>query len=61
MSVGLNYIYIGNVPGHSAESTYCPKCKKPVILRRGYTILEINLDSQGKCKHCDNPIAGVWS
>jgi pyruvate formate lyase activating enzyme len=61
MSVGLNYIYVGNVPGHSAESTYCPKCKKPVILRRGYTILEINLDAQGSCKHCDNPIAGVWS
>ncbi|MFH1621872.1 MAG: AmmeMemoRadiSam system radical SAM enzyme [Candidatus Omnitrophota bacterium] len=61
MQVGLNYIYIGNVSGHAAESTYCAKCKKPVILRRGYTILEINLDSQGKCKHCNNSIPGVWS
>lgn len=61
MGVGLNYIYIGNVPGHVAESTYCPKCKKAVILRRGYSILEINLKSQGRCKYCDNPIAGVWS
>ncbi|MFC2089118.1 AmmeMemoRadiSam system radical SAM enzyme, partial [Calditrichota bacterium] len=23
---GLHYVYIGNVPGHSAESTYCPSC-----------------------------------
>ncbi len=61
MGIGLNYIYVGNVPGHVAESTYCPKCKKAVILRRGYTVLEINIDNQGRCKHCSNPIAGVWS
>ena len=23
---GLNYVYIGNVPGHPAENTYCPNC-----------------------------------
>jgi pyruvate formate lyase activating enzyme len=61
MNVGLNYIYVGNVPGHIAESTFCPKCKKPVISRRGYSVLGINLDSQGRCKNCDNPIPGVWS
>lgn len=61
MSVGLNYVYIGNVPGHLAESTFCPKCKKPVIRRVGYSILEINLDSHGKSKCCQYPIAGVWS
>lgn len=33
---GLNYVYIGNVPGHEAESTYCPKCLKPVIKRWGF-------------------------
>lgn len=61
MDVGLNYIYIGNVPGHIAESTYCPKCKKPVIRRVGYSILEVNLDNQGRSKCCNYPIAGVWS
>jgi len=61
MNIGLNYVYIGNVPGHTAESSYCVKCKKPVILRRGYTVLEINLDSQGRCKYCNNSIPGVWS
>jgi pyruvate formate lyase activating enzyme len=60
MNAGLNFVYIGNLPGHLAESTYCPKCKKPVIRRVGYTILEINLDSQGKSKCCNYPIAGVW-
>jgi pyruvate formate lyase activating enzyme len=61
MSAGLNFVYIGNVPGHMAESTYCPNCSKPVIRRVGYTILEINLDSQGKTKCCGYPISGVWS
>jgi pyruvate formate lyase activating enzyme len=61
MEIGLNFVYIGNVPGHIAESTYCPKCKKSVILRRGYSVLDINLDNQGKSKCCGYPIAGVWS
>ncbi|NIO47912.1 MAG: AmmeMemoRadiSam system radical SAM enzyme [Candidatus Aminicenantes bacterium] len=56
---GIRYVYIGNVPGHSAESTYCPNCKKIVIERRGYSIGKIALKG-GKCKYCDNPIPGIW-
>jgi pyruvate formate lyase activating enzyme len=58
--VGLKFVYIGNVPGHPAENTYCPKCKKVVIRRVGYTILENNLKS-GNCKFCGRPIPGVWA
>ena len=57
---GLKYVYIGNVPGHAAESTYCPKCGKPVIRRSGYAILGVDLDEQGKCKNCQEGISGVW-
>jgi hypothetical protein len=32
---GLHYVYIGNVPGHPAESTYCPHCRKKVVDRTG--------------------------
>jgi pyruvate formate lyase activating enzyme len=32
---GLRHVYIGNVPGHSGETTYCPECGKPLIERRG--------------------------
>lgn len=58
-NAGLKYVYVGNVPGHKAESTYCPKCTKIVIRRSGYSILENNL-KEGKCKFCGYPIAGVW-
>lgn len=56
---GLHYVYIGNVPGDPAESTYCPHCGKKVIKRRGYSILENNLH-RGKCGSCGKEIAGVW-
>jgi len=56
---GLNYVYIGNVPGHPLENTYCPKCKKTLIGRNIFTITEMNL-KQGKCKFCEYPIPGVW-
>lgn len=61
MNAGLQFVYIGNVPGHSAESTYCPQCKKAVIRRVGYTILEKNIDSKGRSTCCSYPIPGVWS
>ena len=56
---GLNFVYCGNVPGHPAESTYCPGCEKVLIKRYGYTILENNL-SNGKCPACGRAIPGVW-
>ena len=56
---GLNHVYIGNVPGSKAQNTYCPKCKKIVIERKGYKILQNNLLS-GKCKSCNTSIAGYW-
>jgi len=56
---GLKYVYIGNVAGNTAENTFCPKCKKIVIERRGYMVSEISL-VDGKCKFCGEKIAGVW-
>jgi pyruvate formate lyase activating enzyme len=58
--VGLKYAYIGNVPGHPAENTYCPACKKIVVARIGYRILENNI-KDGKCRFCGYKITGVWS
>ena len=56
---GLKYVYIGNAPGLQAENTYCPKCKKVVIERRGFSIISNNIINS-RCKFCHEPIAGVW-
>jgi len=60
MNSGLNYVYIGNVPGTLAENTYCPKCKKVIVERKGFTILTNNIQNSN-CKFCGTKIAGVWS
>lgn len=57
---GLQYIYIGNVPGLEEENTYCPVCKRIIINRKGYQIREINL-IKGKCNFCKTKIPGHWS
>ncbi len=58
---GLKYVYLGNVPGHPGENTYCPSCGKLVIGRVGFTITEYNLDEKGTCKFCGYKIHGVFS
>ncbi len=60
LNAGLHFVYIGNVPGNPGENTYCFNCKKTLIRRNGYIILENRL-SAGKCPYCSTPIAGVWS
>jgi pyruvate formate lyase activating enzyme len=56
---GLHYPYVGNVPGHAGNHTYCPNCKKIVVQREGFFIVEINI-KDGHCKFCNHKIAGVW-
>lgn len=56
---GLKFVYIGNVPGNIFENTWCPKCKKLLIERRGFEVLRNNI-VKGKCKFCGEVIAGRW-
>lgn len=48
---GLNFVYLGNVPGHPFENTYCPQCQREVISRSGFSILSSKV-KQGKCGFC---------
>jgi pyruvate formate lyase activating enzyme len=57
---GIKYVYLGNVPAHPAENTYCPKCRKMIIERRGFAIL-LNDIVKGKCRYCGEKIPGVWA
>ena len=58
-SEGLKYVYIGNIPMHSAENTYCPGCNKKLIVRQGYYIAE-NYIIKGACKFCGYAMDGRW-
>lgn len=54
---GLKYVYLGNLPGHPAESTYCPKCETILIERKGYRIYR-NALNHNQCPKCSEVIPG---
>lgn len=56
---GLKYVYIGNVPGHKYNSTYCPQCERRLIHRTHFSVLSNNIE-KGRCKFCGYKIHGVW-
>ena len=60
LAAGLKYVYVGNVPGADFQNTICPQCHNTVVERKGYSVLQNNIEN-GKCKSCGYLIAGVWS
>ena len=59
MAEGLNYVYIGNVPAHPAEHTYCPECGKAVVERNGMSMRKMSIRN-GLCRFCNHPVPGIW-
>lgn len=57
---GLLYVYSGNIIDEENSNTYCPLCKKAVIKRRGFEIIEYDLTCEGNCAFCFDNIAGVF-
>ncbi len=58
LAEGLLFVYAGNIPGHEAENTRCPRCGHTVIRRIGY---RASGETGGACPRCGQPIQGVWS
>jgi pyruvate formate lyase activating enzyme len=56
---GLQYVYIGNCPGHERNSTFCPECGEKIVERVHFAVLSLNVE-QGKCGFCGHPIPGIW-
>jgi pyruvate formate lyase activating enzyme len=57
---GIHHVYLGNVPGHEGNHTYCPQCRKLIIERQGYQLSQYHLKGD-RCAFCDARIAGVWA
>jgi len=56
-AAGLHYIYLGNVPGAKAESTFCKTCGRLLIERVGYRIVANHIKNSC-CPDCGVKIAG---
>lgn len=60
LAEGLHYVYIGNVPGHPAQNTYCPGCRKLLVERTGFAAGAVQIGTGNLCPDCKTRIAGVW-
>jgi len=58
-ATGLRFVYIGNVPGHTFNSTFCPSCGKMLIQRVQYSVPHIAI-KDGRCPYCGEAIEGIW-
>ncbi|MCM8782520.1 MAG: AmmeMemoRadiSam system radical SAM enzyme [Candidatus Omnitrophica bacterium] len=54
----LKFMYIGNVYGWGND-TYCPACKKLLIRREIFNVLEYNI-KKGKCIFCNTVVPGIF-
>ncbi len=56
---GVLYPYLGNVPGHKYENTYCHNCNELLIKRYGFEILKFNI-KKGRCPRCNTKIPIIY-
>lgn len=50
--MGVLYPYVGNVPGHRYEHTYCPNCNEVLIKRYRFGIIRYKITENNRCPKC---------
>ncbi len=55
---GLHHVYTGNVHHVEGDTTFCPACQSPLIVRDWYQINAYRLDASGHCPDCGALLAG---
>ncbi len=58
---GVRFAYTGNVHDSAGDTTYCPTCKSPLIVRDWYELLAYDLDAAGSCTRCGTRLPGVFA
>ena len=58
LASGLQYVYTGNIHDTTGGTTFCPHCRRAVVVRDWYQILSYDLDGRGHCRHCGGAVAG---
>jgi pyruvate formate lyase activating enzyme len=57
-SLGLRFVYTGNVHDEAGDATSCSSCGALLIARDWYELLEYRLDSTGACPDCAAKLPG---
>ncbi|MFA7350886.1 MAG: AmmeMemoRadiSam system radical SAM enzyme [Methylotenera sp.] len=58
---GLQYVYTGNVHNQEGDTTFCPNCHAPLIVRDWYQINQYRLTQDSSCPNCATHIAGCFA
>ena len=58
LKAGLHHVYTGNVHHTEGDTTFCPGCHAPLIVRDWYQINQYRLDANGHCPDCGAAVAG---
>jgi pyruvate formate lyase activating enzyme len=58
LAQGLHYVYTGNVHQRDGDTTFCPHCQAPLIVRDWFEILQYRVNASGRCPDCGAEVAG---
>ncbi len=58
---GLHFVYTGNVHHEEGDTTFCPDCRTPLIVRDWYQIKQYKLTPDGHCPDCGAAVAGRFA
>jgi pyruvate formate lyase activating enzyme len=61
LQAGLHYVYTGNVHNTEGDTTFCPQCHAPLIVRDWYLIKQYRLTADGHCPDCGAAVAGRFA
>jgi pyruvate formate lyase activating enzyme len=59
-SMGLKYVYTGNIPDINTSTTYCKNCGKAIIKRHGFNVIENNIQDNC-CIFCHSLCDGEFN
>jgi pyruvate formate lyase activating enzyme len=60
---GMNYVYLGNVPGQKHNNTFCPECRKTLISRGFFEVEGCEITPEKTCPKCgaNIPVVGEYT
>lgn len=58
LDAGLRYVYTGNTHDIDGDTTWCPGCRRALVVRDWYRILDYRLTPDGRCPGCGLAVPG---
>ncbi len=59
-TVGLRYVYTGNIVDPAGGTTSCPQCRQAIVVRNGFSVEENAVDDESCCRFCGQSVAGFF-